>query len=95
MPTREEVKAEIMSKIEELVDGLLESGEKPLTLTQIEELALGAGGKIEEEITSRLLEQQTTQINPQIPECPVCGERMHRKGNKKRYMRTRSGETEI
>jgi YgiT-type zinc finger domain-containing protein len=95
MPTREEIKAEIMSKLEKVLDEALESGKKPLTLTEIEDLALGAGGRLEEEITSGLLEQQTGQLNPQIPECPECGGRMHRKGTKKRYLRSRSGETEI
>jgi len=77
------------------VDGVLASGEKPLTLTQIEELALGTGGEIETEITRKLLTQQTAQIDPQIPDCPGCGGRMHRKGNKKRYLHSRSGAMEI
>ncbi len=50
---------------------------------------------LEEAIMGGLLEQQTYHVNPQIPSCPACGARMHRKGNKKRYVRTRSGETEI
>lgn len=95
MLTQEAVKAEIMSKLEKLVDEALDCGKTPLTLTQIEELALGVGGKLEEAITGGLVEQQTSQINPQIPDCPLCGQRMHRKGNKTRYVRTRSGEMEI
>jgi uncharacterized protein (DUF2344 family) len=95
MPTREEIKAEIMSKLEKLVDETLESGKKPLTMTQIEDLALGMGGKMEEEITSVLVEQQTTPVKSDIPTCRTCGGRMHRKGNKKRYLRSRSGDIEM
>lgn len=95
MPTREEIKADIMSKLEKLVDETLASGQKPLTMTQIEEMALGVGGKIEEKITRVLVEQQTTQVKAEIPTCQTCGGRMHGKGNKRRYVRSRSGEIEI
>jgi ribosomal protein L34E len=95
MPTREVIKAEIMSKCEKLVDGVLEAGENPLTLTQIEELVLSAGHQFEVELTGRVLQQQTTRSAPQIPACSGCGRRMQRKGHKKRYLQTRSGETNL
>jgi len=95
MPTREAIKAEIMSKLGKLVDETLESGKKPLTMTQIEELALGLGGKMEAEITSVLVAQQTTQVKSDIPTCATCGTRMHGKGNKRRYLRSRSGDIEM
>jgi hypothetical protein len=95
MSTREAIKADIMSKLEKLLDDILEAGEKPLTMTQIEDLVLSAGDQLEAELTGKVLEQQTIHTTPQIPECPECGRRMHRKGKKKRYLRTRSGETEL
>jgi hypothetical protein len=84
MLTPEEIKSHSRSRLEKLVDEALESGKKPLTLTQIEDLALGLGGEVEQEISSRWLEQPSTPASPSIPHCPTGGRRMHPKGKKRR-----------
>ena len=89
---REQLKSKIMAQVEVLVEQALVQGEKRLTLSQIEELALAARSRIAQELTSGLLEQQTSSTAPELPTCPICGQRMQPKGKKQRYLRTRSGD---
>jgi len=89
---REQLKSKIMAQVEVLVEQALVQGEKRLTLSQIEELALAARSRIAQELTSGLLEQQTRSTAPELPTCPICGQRMQPKGKKQRYLRTRSGD---
>lgn len=90
--TQEELKSNIMTQVEMLVEQALVEGEKPLTLTEIEELALAVRRQIEQEITAALVEQQVRASASELPPCPTCGRRMHPKGKKARALRTRSGE---
>jgi hypothetical protein len=92
---RERLKSKIMIQVEVLVEQALAQGEKRLTLSQIEELALLARSGIGQELTSGLLEQQTSSTVPELPTCPNCGQRMQPKGKKKRYLRTRSGDVQV
>lgn len=92
---REQLKSKIMAQVELLVEQALAQGEKRLTLSQIEELALAARSAIGQELTGGLLEQQTRNAAPELPVCPNCGRRMQPKGKKKRYLRTRSGDVQM
>lgn len=89
---RERMKAEIMARVDTLVEQALTAGEARLTLTQIEDLALTARRQIEQRLTDSLLTQQVQQAAAAVVNCKGCGRRMHPKGQKRRYLRTRSGE---
>lgn len=92
---REQLKAKIMAQVETLVEEVLAKGEAPLTLEEIEELALAARDQVGQSLTERLVEQQATSREVEPPSCPNCGQPMRAKGRKKRYLRTRSGETRV
>lgn len=92
---RERLKAKIMAQVEALVDQALAQGETNLTLTQIEDVALAVRSGVGQELTQRLLEQQASSPAPALPTCPDCGQRMHPKGKKTRYLRTRSGDARM
>lgn len=92
---REQLKSKIMGQVEVLVEQALAQGEKRLTLSQIEDLALAARSAMAQELTQGLLEQQSSSRAPELPVCPTCGRRMHPKGKKQRYLRTRSGDVQV
>jgi hypothetical protein len=92
---RERLKTKIMAQVEMLVEQALAQGEKSLTLTQIEDLAMTARSGVERELTNSLLEQQASSAAPELPTCPGCGQRMQPKGQKQRYLRTRSGDVRL
>jgi hypothetical protein len=58
----------------------------------MEDLALAARSGVERELTGGLLEQQASSAAPELPTCPGCGQPMQPKGQKQRYLRTRSGD---
>ena len=96
MPTsHDELKSKIMIRVENLVEQTLAQAEHPLTLTEIEELALGVRRQVEAEITAALVEQRVQNTSSELPMCPTCGRRMHPKGKKQRDIRTGSGEIAI
>ena len=88
---REAIKAELMSQFEHWVEEALEAGERQLSLTEIEDLALGVRQQVGQMLTRGLAEQQVEPEKVNLPKCPSCGKGMHPKGVKKRYVRTRSG----
>ena len=92
---REEIKAELMSQFEQWVEKALESGESPLSLTEIEDLSIEVKQQVGEKLLQGLAEQQLEQDAVEIPSCPTCGKRMHPKGSKGRYLRTRTGEVRV
>ncbi len=96
MSTRQrERKAEIMAQVEKLVEDALERGEQRLTITEIEEIALTTRNQVAQVLTGQLVEQQADRSGVQAPRCPDCGQAMRHKGKKRRYVRTRSGETQM
>lgn len=92
---REQLQAEIMAQVETLVEEALAKGEKPLTLTEIEDIALAARDQVSQCLTGSLVEQQVGTGGSEPLPCPDCGQSMRAKGKKGRYLRTRSGETRI
>jgi chromosome segregation and condensation protein ScpB len=91
----EQLKAQMMDEMKAEVETLFKEGEKELTLTEIEELVLKAGRRIQARMTQAVLEQQGEKRGAELPCCGECGQRMQPKGKKHRYLRTRSGEVEI
>lgn len=92
---REQRKAEIMAQVEKLVEEALEAGDKPVTITEIEAIALAARDQVGQILTGRLVEQRADQPSVEAPRCAECGQPMRIKGKKRRYVRTRSGETQM
>jgi len=90
---QQEVEQRLQERIGQLVKEALSRGNKPLTLSAIEEIALGMRAKIGEEVTQALVDQQG-RVEVPGPSCPGCGQEMHYKGLKKRRIMTRSGEVE-
>jgi hypothetical protein len=88
-----EIEQRLQERIGELVKEALAKGNKPLTLSTIEEIALGVRAKIGEEVTQALVNQQRP-VEVPGPSCPGCGQEMPYKGMKKRKMISRSGEVE-
>jgi hypothetical protein len=96
MPSkREQIKARLMVQVEALVEEALAKGEDPLTLEEIEDMALSARDQLGQSLTGSLVEQQANTGNVDPPLCPDCGQPMRPKGKKGRHLRTRSGETRM
>ena len=94
--TGAEIKAELLAKYEALLDEVLreEGTMEGLRLTDIEALALDTRAKVGKQVTAALLENRGEPSVPG-PSCPGCGQEMHYKGEKHRYLRTRSGDVEV
>jgi predicted Zn-ribbon and HTH transcriptional regulator len=86
-----EAGANLGERINELVREALASANKPLSLSEIEDIALQVRERIGAEVTQTLVRQQAPLTVPG-PVCERCGKEMHYKGMKKRRMVTRSGE---
>jgi hypothetical protein len=89
-----ELKAKLLANYETMLDEVLSQGQERLTLTEIEELALGARTEVGKQVTAALLEAGQGQ-NTAVLRCKECGQVLHNKGEKHRYLRTRSGEVEL
>src|SRR4030042_3919295 len=61
---------------------------KPLSLSDIEEIALRVRSKVGQEVAQALVQQQGTVAVPG-PTCETCGREMHYKGRKKRRIVSR------
>jgi predicted Zn-ribbon and HTH transcriptional regulator len=92
---REQFKAELVAQVEALVVEALARGEEPLTLEEIEDIALSAQDEIAQFLTRGLIEHQAETGMVEPPLCPDCGQPMRAKGRKARYLRTRSGEIRV
>lgn len=94
--SRAEIKAKLLAEYEVILDDVLRQGETTdgLTLTTIEDLALHARAEVGRQVTAALVEKSR---GPSLPGpcCPGCGQAMHYKGEKHRYLRTRSGDVEV
>jgi hypothetical protein len=94
--SRAEIKAQVLAELEVVVDKVLcqaEAGEGQ-TITRIEEIVLTARSQISQQVTGCLVAQVGGAVVPG-PCCAKCGQEMHYKGIKRRYVRTRSGEIQI
>jgi hypothetical protein len=94
--SREEIKAQVMAELEAVVDQVLSEAEQGQaeTITGIEDIVLQARSDISQQLTDALVAQVSQPVLPG-PRCGKCGQEMHYKGMKRRYVRTRSGEIQI
>jgi hypothetical protein len=90
---RREVEGRLGERIRELVEEALASANKPLSLSEIEDIALQVRERIGEAVTQELVAKQAPLAVPG-PVCEGCGREMHYKGRKKRRLVTRSGEVD-
>src|SRR5260221_8971388 len=86
-----EVEAAMRERINGLVEESLERGDKPLSLSEIEDIALRVRAQIGAEVTQALVAKQAP-VGVPGPVCEQCGQEMHYKGLKKRRGGSRSGE---
>jgi hypothetical protein len=91
-----EIKAAIMAEVEAAIDKGLQQRKQAsdLTIDDIEALVLQVQGKLGEQLTGMWMEAGREPAVPG-PKCSVCGQEMHYKGQKRRYIRTRTGEVQL
>jgi hypothetical protein len=87
------VEAALQERINGLVEEALASAEKPLNLSEIEDIALRVRARIGVEVTQALVAKQAP-VGVPGPICEECGREMHYKGQKQRRVVSRSGEVE-
>lgn len=93
---KEALKARLLAQYEAQLDRLLDELEDQpaLTLTEIEDLALKTRGQVGQAVTQGLVELEAKPVVPG-PNCPDCQTEMHYKGQKRKRVRTRSGEVAL
>jgi uncharacterized protein with PIN domain len=81
----EERKVRLMKRAEGLIDELLDWSERTAepNLTQIEEIVLDLRQQFSEEMAQEVIEAQEAKQPVPGPRCPICGEEMRYKGQKK------------
>jgi len=90
-PSTEELKSQLQSKAEAVIDELVEQMGKPeVTLSDIERMVRTAGQQVMREFTSQLVEEVAEKVGP--VECGECGQPMRNKGLKGRHVITETGE---
>lgn len=87
------VETALRERINGLVEEALTCADKPLTLSDIEDIALSVRARMGEAVTQALVAHQAPVAVPG-PACEECGREMHYKGLKKRKVVSRSGEVE-
>lgn len=95
--SRQEKKADLMNKAEQLIDQLLEwetQADRP-NLTQIEDIVLKLRKELGQEMAETLLAGQAERTPVPGPACPKCGKEMHYKGQRKKQVESRAGGLEI
>ena|SRR5579863_2132175 len=89
----QEAESGLQARMNGWVAEALASGEGPLSLSEIEAIALKLRERIGAAVTQELVRQQAPMSVPG-PACEGCGQEMHYKGLKKRRIVTRTGEVE-
>lgn len=95
--SREQLKAELMGKMEEAVERMLdwqESG-KGHTFREIEDEVLAIGQKVKEELAGAAIGQEEKRQPVEAPDCPVCGMKMTDKGLRTRQVQGRIGKVKL
>ncbi len=92
---QQEVEQQLQVRIKGLVDEALSKARKgkALSLSEIEDIALGVRAKVGQEVAQALVREQAV-VSVPGPTCPQCGREMHYKGLKKRRVVSRSGEVD-
>jgi len=94
--TDEALKARLLVEYGAAVEKVLarRGNREALTLDEIEGLAHEIGAKVEQGISQALVEEGSRPAVPG-PECANCGQELHYKGQKGRYVETRSGTVRV
>ena len=87
------VEAALRERINGLVEEALGNANKPLKLSEIEDIAMKVRARIGEAVTQTLVVKQAP-VGVPGPVCEGCGQEMHYKGLKQRRVVSRSGEVE-
>ncbi len=92
---RRDIEQQLREGINQLVDEVITEAkqDKPLSLSDIEDIALAVRAKVGQEVAQALVQQEGTVAVPG-PTCAQCGREMHYKGMKKRRVVSRSGEVD-
>ncbi len=95
--TRQQKKADLMTKAEELIDQLLDWDEQTSrpNLTQIEDLVLKLRKDLGQAMAEALLDGQDERTPVPGPACPKCGKEMQYKGQHKKRVGSRAGRLEV
>src|SRR5258708_26674585 len=88
-----EVEVAMRERINGLVEESVERADKPLSLSEIEDIALRVRAQIGAEVTQALVAKQAP-VGVPGPVCEQCGQEMHYKGLKKRRGVRRRGEVD-
>jgi hypothetical protein len=93
--TKRERKALMAAEAEAIIADLLEdeAREGEMTLTQIEDMVLGAGRRFQRMLTQALIEAEEAKEGR--PCCPKCGAKMRHRGHREKRMVTRTGEVNV
>jgi hypothetical protein len=91
--TRAELKAELMTQADLLIDELLDWNEDAAqpSLTQIEEVILELRKRLGERMALAVIQAQEAQRPVPGPACPVCQREMHYKGTRRHLVESRVG----
>ena len=91
--TRTDLKAELMTQAEALIDELVEwTADTPApTLTQIEDIVLKLRQRLSERMALAVIEAQAAARPVPGPSCPACGREMHYKDRKANTVESRVG----
>jgi len=98
MPTsKAELKARLLAEAEATIDELLAQKKAPevASIADIEQVARQAGQRVQEAITTELLQDSGETLTASWPTCPTCGKRLLAKGKRRRRVVTETGEVEI
>lgn len=92
-----ERKVALMKELEVAVDKLLAQAPAPdkISLTEIEEAALGLGQIVRETVTRQWVARSIEAGEKQRPDCPKCQRGMRHKGYRERQVVTQSGEIRV
>ena len=95
--SREQLKAELMAKMEEVVEQMLEWREQGqgYTFREIEDEVMSLGKNIQQTLTEAAIEQEETRQPAEPPGCPRCGEKLVDKGLRTRQVRGRGGKVMV
>ncbi len=92
--TRSDLKADLMTEAEGLIDELVAwTADTPApTLTQIEDIVLKLRQRLSERMAVAVIEAQATVRPVPGPRCPTCGREMHYKDRKANTVASRVGQ---
>lgn len=92
------LRAALQAQMSEILDALLaeKTAAEQITLSEIEQLVTVAGKKVQAVLTAGLVEQASEEDRSAAgPVCAHCGQAMHYKGQKGKYVVTATGGVQV